>query len=477
MQSKGKFTGWKDVFAFSFSQAIKEKGYIASTVFIAILLAGAMIVTNVLMVRDDMRQQKLEAGEDDSTRISTVYVKNETELSDLDFSEAGKDTILFEETKYENLPGTVEEKLKSLAKEIQQTETGESEVETAEDVRDGEEKQDAAFGSVVLSLARDSEGYVMNMYLPAGSDIDEDDCEELLDLLQGSLQQAILTKTGVDPQIVAMANAPVNYEVAKAGEEGDSMMEKVLKMLLPMLSAFLIYFMVLMNGQSVSKALVTEKTSKLMELLLTTVSPYALVFGKILANIAAALLQLVIWMAALIGGFAGGDAVAEQLAPGHVNMVLEMIKMFQDKESGYAFSVPAVIVGVIALIIGFSLYLILAGAVSAKISRSEDLSQGMAIFQVIVVICFFAAYFVAMMQNSTGEMIAMILRYIPFTAAFTLGTDLILGNIGLLGGLMSILISLAAIGILVVITGKIYKNALFYRGGKKRRQASQESEA
>ncbi len=464
MQSKGKFTGWKDVFAFSFLQAIKEKGYLASTIFIALLLAGVMIVTNILMVRDDVRQQKLESGEDDSTRISTVFVKNETELSNLDFSEAGKEHILFEETRYENLSGTVEEKLKQLAEALEE-----------KDVEKADSQAEDAEGSVVLSIAKDSKGYVMNMYLPAGSDIDEDDCEELLDLLQGSLQQAILMKTGVDAQIVAMANAPVNYEVAKAGEEGDSMVEKVLKMLLPMLSAFLIYFMVLMNGQSVSKSLVTEKTSKLMELLLATVSPYALVFGKILANIAAALLQLIIWMAALIGGFAGGDAIAEQMAPGHVNAVLEMIKMFQDKENGYAFSVPAVIIGVIALIIGFSLYLILAGAVSAKISRSEDLAQGMAVFQVVVVICFFAAYFVPMMQNSTGEMLAMICRYIPFTAAFTLGTDLILGNIGLLGGVVSILISLAAIGILVVITGRIYKNTLFYRGGGKRRHASQAS--
>ncbi len=463
MQSKGKFTGWKDVFAFSFFQAMKEKGYLLSTIMIAVLLAGAMIVTNVLMVRDDIRQQKLESGEDDSTRISTVYVKNETELSDLDFSGTGKDNILFEETKYESLSGTVEEKLKSLAEELDEdVEKAQAEESDAED----------AEGSVVLSLAKDSEGYVMNMYLPAGSDIDEDDCEELLELLQDSLQQAILVKTGVDAQIVAMANAPVNYEVAKAGEEGDSMVEKILKMLLPMISAFLIYFMVLMNGQSVSKSLVTEKTSKLMELLLTTASPYALVFGKILANIAAALLQMVIWIAALIGGFVGGDAIAEQLAPGHVNAVLEMIKMFQDKENGYAFSVPAVIIGVIALVIGFSLYLILAGAVSAKISRSEDLAQGMAIFQVIVVICFFASYFVPVVQNSTGEMLAMIFRYIPFTAAFTLGTDLILGNIGLVGGVVSILLSMIAIGILVVITGKIYKNTLFYRGGKKKEKLS-----
>lgn len=460
MQSKGTFTGWKDVFAFSFSQAIKEKGYLLSTILIAVLVAGAMIVTNVLMVRDDVRQQKLESGEDDSTRISTVYVKNETELSDLDFSGAGKDNLLFEETKYENLSGTVEEELKRLAKELEEEDVEKSETEES-DAGDAE-------GSVVLSLVKDSKGYVMNMYLPAGSDIDEDDCEELLGLLEGSLQQAILVKTGVDAQIVAMANAPVSYEVAEAGEEGDSMMEEILKMLLPMISAFLLYFMVLMNGQSVSKSLVTEKTSKLMELLLATVSPYALVFGKILANITAALLQLVIWLAALIGGFVGGDAIAEQMAPGHVNTVLEMIKMFQDKETGYAFSVPAVILGILAVIVGFSLYLIFAGAVSAKISRSEDLAQGMAIFQVVVVICFFAAYFIAMMQNSTGEMLAMIFRYIPFTAAFTLGTDLILGNIGLLGGVISILISLAVIGILVVITGKIYKNTLFYRGGKKK---------
>ena len=82
----------------------------------------------------------------------------------------------------------------------------------------------------------------------------------------------------------------------------------LLSMLLPFASLMLLYFLVLLYGQSTAASVILEKTSKLMDLFLVSVEPGAMVLGKVLATALAGLLQLAVWAAGLAGGFAIGGA-------------------------------------------------------------------------------------------------------------------------------------------------------------------------
>jgi ABC-2 type transport system permease protein len=68
---------------------------------------------------------------------------------------------------------------------------------------------------------------------------------------------------------------------------------------------FLLYLAIIMNGQLVMSSAVEEKTSRIAELLVAVVNPSKLLAGKVLAATAVALLQLVVWIAALV--FFGGS--------------------------------------------------------------------------------------------------------------------------------------------------------------------------
>jgi ABC-2 type transport system permease protein len=75
---------------------------------------------------------------------------------------------------------------------------------------------------------------------------------------------------------------------------------------------FLLYLAIIMNGQLVMSSAVEEKTSRIAELLIAVVNPSKLLAGKVLAATAVALLQLVVWIAALVifGGSIGSSGAA-----------------------------------------------------------------------------------------------------------------------------------------------------------------------
>ena len=68
--------------------------------------------------------------------------------------------------------------------------------------------------------------------------------------------------------------------------------------------------MLLGYGLSIGNIVSIEKSSKLMEMLLTYVQPYALIFGKIFAMATIAIMKMILWIGGLVGGFFVGDFIA-----------------------------------------------------------------------------------------------------------------------------------------------------------------------
>lgn len=127
---------------------------------------------------------------------------------------------------------------------------------------------------------------------------------------EGYAQEA-LDRADLTPEQRALLTAPVEVTVT-GGQTGEGEAMGLLSMLLPFASLMLLYFLVLLYGQSTAASVILEKTSKLMDLFLVSVEPTAMVLGKVLATALAGLLQLAVWAAGLAGGFAIGGAVVRQ---------------------------------------------------------------------------------------------------------------------------------------------------------------------
>ena len=167
---------------------------------------------------------------------------------------------------------------------------------------------------------------------------------------EGYAQEA-LDRADLTPEQRALLTAPVEVTVT-GGQTGEGEAMGLLSMLLPFASLMLLYFLVLLYGQSTAASVILEKTSKLMDLFLVSVEPGAMVLGKVLATALAGLLQLAVWAAGLAGGFAIGGAVVRQT--GVTLPLLEVLKGV-GRLTGL-FSVPAMLEAAGLLLAGFLLY-------------------------------------------------------------------------------------------------------------------------
>jgi len=121
---------------------------------------------------------------------------------------------------------------------------------------------------------------------------------------------------------------------------------------------FLIYFTVVFYGMNVARSVVEEKTSRIFEVLLSTVEPQSLMAGKLLGVGAAGLTQMTIWVllvSAIVGTSAGARGPEGLAAFGiHPQQLFFLVAYF---------------------LLGFFFYSAIAAAVGASVSSEQEIQQ------------------------------------------------------------------------------------------------------
>jgi ABC-2 type transport system permease protein len=123
---------------------------------------------------------------------------------------------------------------------------------------------------------------------------------------------------------------------------------------------FLIYFTVVFYGMNVARSVVEEKTSRIFEVLLSTVKPQSLMAGKLLGVGAAGLTQMAIWFV-LISAVVGSSAASA--SAGHGGLAAYGIHPLQ------LFFLAAY------FLLGFFFYSAIAAAVGASVSSEQEIQQ------------------------------------------------------------------------------------------------------
>lgn len=437
---KGMFTGFRKVFGFTASQNVKGKGFKLSTVLIALVIAvifAAISIFQAVLQDNDNADDDIDSIIDITEEFDIdIYYVNETNISDqliqgITQAEAFKNCNLIpvEGTEFETAKADVNKYL--------------------------EGKADA----ILMVLNEDEISVSVKYYIPYDTEVSE----ETVDIIGESFDSyyeyiSVNQIANLDDLHMSLYNATVYTDSLKAGEEPDSFGLMLTKMLVPMVFSLVLYMMILLYGQNITKIVVSEKSSKLMETLLTSVKPYAIIAGKIVAVSGIAIMQLLIWLVSGVAGYIIGEKAAQAINPHYINYVSLIIDMI--KESSDAFSVGAVLIALLMVILGFFMYSVLAGLVAALVERMEDISSVMGLFQVPVVAGFLGAYFVSMSENDT---LRLIVRYFPVTSPFYVPSGIMVGDIDMVSGIMSLLIVAAVTLGLIMFTGKIYKGKLFNR--------------
>ena len=211
---------------------------------------------------------------------------------------------------------------------------------------------------------------------------------------------------------------------------------------------FALYFVIIIYGQMVATNVATEKSSRAMELLITSAKPVSMMFGKIIASCLAGLIQLV----AVFGSaylfyninkpYWTGNPLIESI----FNMPLELLVYM-----------------VIFFILGFFIYAFLYGAIGSTVSKLEDINTAVMPLTLIFVIAFFVVVY-SMTNGSVDNIMMVVCSYIPFTSPVAMFTRIAMSTVPFYEILISIAILVASVIGIGVISAKIYRVGVLLYG-------------
>lgn len=438
MEKKGMFTGWKDVFSFTAAQNIKGKGYKLTTILIGLVIAIGFAAISIVMAvtQKDDSKDKVDVEEGFIGKVSTVYLVDNEVLDD-ELVATLVNTAL-------SLEGVIENKI---------TVEVIAEDKKAELVE--EEK------SLIIELAKNEEKtIVFNAITPNGSEEKEDLAEEYLEYVVSFVDVYGSAIAGVSEENIPYFMAPYMTQAAADKDDVHGMSVLMVNTLVPMLASAILFTMTTIYGQNVSKIVVAEKSSKLMEMLLTSIKPYALIAGKILATASLAICQVGIWIVSGFAGYKIGDIVATKINPDYINYFDRIMELMTIDNGANAFKWYSFVAAFVVIALGFLMYCVLAGLVGAMASKIEDLSTGMTLFQVP---CMFGWLIVYLSPLIESKLILKLMNYVPFSSPFSVPGNIILGKCSILDCVISVAVLVATIFVLIIYTGKVYKGKLFNR--------------
>ena len=438
---KKEFRGFGKIFSFTFLHHVKSKGYIASTLIVAMLCL--LIPAGVLAGRELMGEGEAEPGQgmkQESEYEAGEEINLEKEFENLQFLyvvDRSQDGI-------DELAGFGDYLSKETGIDLQVIDFG-NDMEKAAELSSG--KRDV----MVLTADQVGKDFELNLLVPEGG-ISETAAESLVPFLD---------------QYMESVKSRINGSSEEDGNVTDGIddMKKVVAMILTFLNIMVLYFFVLIYGQSVAGSVVMEKNSKLMEVFLTAVKPSAMIMGKLLAISLSGMLQLISWVLALLIGFGAGGGLAQLINPDAGNPLAEILDLAAALTDGM-FSAGTLIAALVMALLGVILYCSLAAIGGSLAGKQEDLSSTNVMFTLILIISFFAALYGGGIEGfgADGGLLKTLLDWIPFTAVMVTPSKILLGLIPLGYGLGSIALTAAVTIVLVAAAGRLYKAMSLYKG-------------
>ena len=200
-----------------------------------------------------------------------------------------------------------------------------------------------------------------------------------------------------------------------------------------------LFTVMIFYGQAVAQGVTEEKSSRVVELLLTTVTPRRLLTGKVLGIGLLGLAQLFLaGAAALAAGQLAGGTGLPSAAPKAVALVL------------------------LWFILGYAFYSVAFAAVGALVSRQEDLSTAIVPITIVMTASFYLALIVA--NGNPNGTLAQIAAFVPPVAPMVVPARMVLGNMTTLGLILSVAVDLIATAGLILLAGRIYERAILRVG-------------
>ena len=301
----------------------------------------------------------------------------------------------------------------------------------------------------------------------------------LMDYLESALKRKIedhkLYKMGVDPEILKEIKTSVSIQSVTLGESGEEKINDAsINYAIGFLTGILIYIFIFVYGNQIMQGVIEEKSSRIVEILVSSLKPFQLMMGKIVGIGAVGLTQFLIWVI-LIGSISSlvmgvfGMQMPQQQAMEMANPDL----MSATPGQGELANILQVLEGIdfIAIVLSFMIYFLggyllygaLFAAVGSAVDAPSDAQQFMFPITIPLIVSYMGLFvFVLQDPNSTTS---FWLSIIPLTSPIAM-----MGRIsfGVPMWELALSIGLLILGFLFTtwMAGKIYRIGILMHGSK-----------
>jgi ABC-2 type transport system permease protein len=304
--------------------------------------------------------------------------------------------------------------------------------------------------------------------------------------IENELESLKLAEAGIDKKTLAAAKTDIKMRKSKYDGGVKESKNTELSMVVGMLGGVLIYFFIFLYGAQVMRGVIEEKSSRIVEVIISSVKPFELMMGKIIGIALVGLTQFLLWIiltSAVVSGaqamlgvdknslpapvpmeqtLNGQQSPLQPNLPGNQNADAEMDELWQSLDK---INFPLLIgVFIFYFLGGYLLYGALFAAVGAAVDNEADTQQFMLPITIPLILSFVMAQFV--MNNPEGQL-AFWLSIIPFTSPIIMMVRL---PFGIPYPYTDLWISMALLVVGFIATtwfaGKIYRTGILMYGKK-----------
>lgn len=299
----------------------------------------------------------------------------------------------------------------------------------------------------------------------------------LISSLESKIEKRIgelkLKKLGVDLSKISASKTYVNinqedFEGVKTSKAGS-----FLKLIFGAVAGYLLFMFIIIYGNLIMRSVIEEKSSRIIEVIISSVKPIQLMLGKIFGTSLAGITQFAIWVILIAilsfaaSNFFGIDLSANPqqemitAAVSDVNANSELQALIAELHSLPLINL--IVAFVLFFVGGYLLYSSLYAAIGAAVDNETDTQQFLMPVVILLVVGFYVGFFTAL-EDPHGT-ISVVFSYIPFTSPIVMLIRIPFG-VPIWEQILSLSVLIFSFLVTVWIAAKIYRVGILMHGKK-----------
>ncbi len=423
---KSDFTGTGKVFKFTLRQSLISKSSIIMIIVMLLTSAGTMLLSTL----------NANSGVLKESRAGTLYIVNETK-----FEVTGEEITRANEV-FSGLNVVESEK-------------------TLDEVRDVLDNSDEILNAAAyITYDKKNETYLVNLFTGKDSRLSALEVEYLSSALLSAFSEARFKAADASERQLKTVMTPHSAEL-KSLDDYVNNVEKTsfsTSYAINFIYTFLLFMLIMYSATYIIRSIIDEKTSSLVDTLMISIKPLALIIGKILATMCLMVLNL----AALALGIGLTYTVMLLLPPGVIDAKAAFASM---NLSGALANLSwySIIIMLVSVMLGYASYSIVAGLSGTCCTNLED--AGMANLATML-LCYFGYFGSLATTGMQGRTASAVLSLIPFLSVFTAPVRYTMGQISFGVLCVSWLIQGVIAALLFAFCARVYQSLLMYKGNR-----------